>query len=102
VKRRVGTFVMLLLISVVCVSAIPQPDQPETSYNEVDTPVNQAPPVVPGVKFERPSVVPIQLPKAIGEPVHPGISPEQNWTSPDRPAHLETPSFHSLLCTFLI
>jgi hypothetical protein len=101
-KRRVGTFVLLLLISVVCVSAIPQPDQPETSYNEVDTPVNQAPPIVPGVKFERPSVAPIQLPKAIGEPEHGATSPAQHWRLANRPAHLETTSLHTLLCIFLI
>ncbi len=100
-KRRFGMFILVLLISVVCVSAIPQPDQPETSYNEVDTPVNQTPPVVPGVKLERPSVIPVQLPKAIGDSDRTSFPPKDPAFS-DRSRHLETLSRHSLLCVFLI
>ena len=45
-----------------CISAVPPEDLPETSYNEVDTPVNLAPPVVPRIKFTRPADDPIIVP----------------------------------------
>ncbi len=53
-RRLAWIFVLLLQAATICVSAIPQTDLPETSYNEIDTPVNQAPPVVTGVRFVRP------------------------------------------------
>ena len=46
-RREICSFVLLLLGAVICVSVIPQTDLPETSYNEVDTPVNQASPRSP-------------------------------------------------------
>jgi hypothetical protein len=54
-----------LLTAVVCASAIPQRDRPETSYNEVDTPVNQAPPVVLGGRFVRPVKAVILVPRRV-------------------------------------
>jgi hypothetical protein len=96
------TFVLLLMGALVCVSAIPQPDLPETSYNEVDTPVNQSPPVVPGIRLVRPVVTPSILPRQI----------LQAWSRLDVQSHdrssadsLLRPDPHSLqelLCTLLI
>src|SRR5258708_37858123 len=62
VRREFWTFVLLLISSVVCVSAIPQTDLPETSYNEIDTPVTQAPPADYGIRYARPPGAPIFLP----------------------------------------
>jgi hypothetical protein len=52
--RALWTFILFLLASVALVSSIPQTDRPETPYNGVDIPVNQAPPAVSGARFVRP------------------------------------------------
>jgi hypothetical protein len=102
VKRRLWMFVLLLLGSVICVSAIPQTDLPETSYNEVDTPINQAPPVVPGVRFVRPTIAPVILSRQVcgalrGIPVQ---AHERKSTS--APVRSDSHSLQDLLCTLLI
>jgi len=101
-KRTAWTLLLLLLGAVVCASAIPPTDLPETAYNEVDRPVNQAPPAVPGIKFVRPAIAPAVLPM------------EQRPAGRDTPPQMLEPAFtpaggehhpHSLqdlLCTFLI
>ena len=95
-------FILFVLGAVICVSAIPQTDLPETSYNEVDTPVNQAPPVVPGVRFVRPSVDPVILPRQICEALR-GVSAQAHERKSDAILLRRDPhSFHDLLCTFLI
>jgi hypothetical protein len=96
------TCIVLLMGAVICVSAVPQPDLPETSYNEVDTPVNQAPPVVPGIKLVRPVVAQSILPRQV----------LRAWSRLDVQTHdrdssdaLLRPGPHSLqdlLCTLLI
>jgi hypothetical protein len=40
-------FVLSLVAAVVLAAIVPIPDQPETSFNEVDTPVNEATLVAP-------------------------------------------------------
>jgi hypothetical protein len=50
-KQSLALFIVFFLSTVAFVSAIPQDDLPETSYNESDTPVNQPPQVVPGARF---------------------------------------------------
>jgi len=102
VGRRLWTFVLLLLGAVTCVSAIPQADLPETCYNEVDTPVNQAPPVVPGIRFSRPAMATVVLRRQVWD-ARRGVSaqaPElkEAYTLLRRDAH----SLQDLLCTFLI
>ena len=64
-RRSLWGFVLLLLTSVVCVAAIPPTDLPETNYNEVDLPVNQAPPVVLGIRFVRPIQVARTVPRSV-------------------------------------
>ena len=93
---------LFLLSAVVCVSAIPQPDLPETAYNEVDTPVNQAPPVVTGVRFVRPTVAPVILPRQVWEARRGITSQALEWKSADTPVRRDPHSFQDLLCTFLI
>jgi hypothetical protein len=101
VTRGLWTFVLLLL-SVVCVSAIPQTDLPETSYNEVDAPVNQAPPVAAGSRFVRPPVATTIMPRQVCE-VRLGVKVQ---THDGKAAHQavrrDSHSFQDILCTFLI
>jgi len=102
VRRVIWTFVLLLLAAVICVSAIPQTDLPETSYNEVDTPVNQAPPVVREVRFVRPAVVRVVLPRQVCEALR-GVSAQAHERKSARtPVQRNPHSLQDLLCTFLI
>ena len=101
-RRGVWTFVLFLLGAVVCVSAIPQPDLPETSYNEVDTPLNQAPPVVPGVRFARPAIAPVILPKQVWEAERGVSSQAIERKSAHTLVRRDLHSLQDLLCTFLI
>lgn len=96
------TFVLLLMGAVICVSAIPQPDLPETSYNEVDTPVNQAPPVVPGIKLVRPVVTPSILSRQILEAWSPVDVRAHDRNSADALLRPDPHSLQDLLCTLLI
>jgi hypothetical protein len=101
VTRGLWTFVLLLL-SVVCASAIPQTDLPETSYNEVDTPVNQAPPVVAGSGFVRPPVATTIMPRQVCE-VRLGVKAQAHDGEAAREAvRRDSHSFQDVLCTFLI
>jgi hypothetical protein len=95
-------FVLLLLGAVICISAIPQTDLPETSYNEVDTPVNQAPPVVQGIKFVRPTGAPSILPRQVWEAFR-GVSAQAHERkSTCTPVRRDPNSRQDVLCTFLI
>jgi hypothetical protein len=93
---------LLLMGAVICVSAIPQTDLPETSYNEVDTPVNQAPPVVSGSKFVRPAVAPIILPRQIWEASRGFGAQAHERKSANTPIQHDSHSLQDLLCTLLI
>jgi hypothetical protein len=101
-RRRACTLFFLLMAAVALVSAVPQSDLPETSYNEADTPVNLAAPAVSAPTFVRPLVTVVILPQRLSE-VGSGLSHEplhQKWPVPlfQRDAH----SLQELLCTFLI
>jgi len=101
-RRAFWTFVLFLMSAVVCVSAIPQTDLPETSYNEVDTPVNQAPPIVPGIRFARPAVNPVILSKQAYETGRGVRSHNCERKCVYTPAGRDSHSLQDLLCTFLI
>jgi hypothetical protein len=95
-------FVFVLLSSIACVSAVPRADLPETSYNEVDAPVNLAPPAVPRVSAVNPQLATVLLSTEFGAPrpdllAH-SFSTESSHTPPRRDPH----SLPNLLCTFLI
>ncbi len=101
-RRGIWTLILFLLSAVVCVSAIPQTDLSETSYNEVDTPVNQASPAVSGVRFVRPPVATVVLPRQIWE-ARRGVSSQAfERKSADTPLRHNPHSLQDLLCTFLI
>ena len=102
VRRGVWTLVLFLLSAVVCVSAIPQPDLPETAYNEVDTPLNQAPPVVPGVRFVRPVIASVILPRQVWEAGRGVSSQAFDGRSADTLVRRDPHSLQDFLCTFLI
>jgi hypothetical protein len=102
VRHGFWTFVLLLMSAVVCVSAIPQSDLPETSYNEVDTPVNQAPPVVSGVRFVRPTIATVILSKQVCEVNRGDNSRGLKRKSAHTPVRPNPHSLQDLLCTLLI
>jgi hypothetical protein len=102
VRHRLWIFILLMLMAVVCAAAVPPTDVPETNYNEVDTPVNQAPPVEMGVRFVRP----MQIAKTA-----PGNALEARWDSQfpveatlflPLPKQHDAHSIQNLLCTLLI
>jgi hypothetical protein len=51
-KRSKWIWVLPLIAAVVLAAAVPMADQPQTSFNEIDTPVNVTNPVSPFVKSE--------------------------------------------------
>jgi hypothetical protein len=102
VPRVIWTLILLLLTAVVCVSAIPQTDRPETSYNEVDTPVNQSAPVVLGIRFVRPARALIVLPKRVLREEWNSRVPANEVLSTSISIRLDSSSLQNLLCTFLI
>src|ERR1700682_2552938 len=102
VRQGVWTLVLFLLSAVVCVSAIPHTDLPETAYNEVDTPVNQAPAVVPGVRYVRPAIAPLILPRRVWEAGRGVSSQTIEPKSADTLGRRDPQSLQDLLCTFLI
>jgi len=102
VRRGVWTLVLFLLSAVVCVSAIPQTDLPETAYNEVDTPLNQAPPVVPGVRLVRPTISSVILPRQVWEAERGVRSQALEWKSAEKLVRRDPHTLQDLLCTFLI
>ena len=101
-RHSLWIFIVLMLMAVVCAAAVPPTDVPETNYNEVDTPVNQAPPVEVAVRFVRP----MQIAKTT-----PGSALEARWDIQfpvERSLLLPLPTQHdahsvqNLLCTLLI
>ena len=102
VRRGIWTFILFLLTAVVCVSAIPQTDLPETSYNESDTPVNQSTPVVLGIRFVRPARTLIVLPKRALQEEWNFRVPANDGLSASISVRLDSHSLQNLLCTLLI
>ena len=101
-RPGIRLIVLALMSAVVCVSAIPPIDLPETSYNEVDTPINQAPPVVSGPKFVRPVIETVILPRNADVA---GYGSKFHWpagASFDVPVRHDSHSMQDLLCTLLI
>ncbi len=95
--------IVLLLVSAVAgVSVIPQPDLPETAFNEVDLPVNQAVPVVLGIKLIRPvaAAVPLHSHVRAWQGIFSSHSSDHEWAHPV--VQRELHSSQTFLCTFLI
>ena len=92
---------LVLLGAAIGVSAVPLVDVPETPFNEADSPVNLAPPVLPRIKFIRPAGDRIVLP---GLSAYCTGCVVGSWV-PDpaaAPSQRHRHSLQDLLCTFLI
>jgi hypothetical protein len=100
-KRLRWMLVFLLTGAAISISAVPRTDLPETAFNEVDAPVNQAPPVFPRIKFIRPAGDPIILPSVLPNFAAWGVSRFVREMAP-MPSHRHSHSLQNLLCTFLI
>lgn len=93
---------MALLGAGICAGAILPTDAPEITYNDVDTPVNQSPPAVPGIRLVRPVPNPVHVPAALR-----GEGREFN-SDVGEPASETIASYHSpvslqdLLCVLII
>jgi hypothetical protein len=100
-KQSLALLILFLLSAVTFVSTIPQDDLPETSYNESDTPINQAPPVVPSVRVARPEAADIGLSKHVGDAIL--RFERQLLRKPPYPfIRRDSRSLQDLLCTLLI
>jgi len=97
VKRQRLIFILFLLGAAIGASIVPPEDLPETAFNEVDTPVNLAPPTQPRLEF---------IPPACDSGVILGLSVQvvSGWAL--QPAVVTIGryphSLQDLLCTFLI
>ena len=100
-KRLRWMMVFVLAGTVVCMSAVARKDLPETTFNEADAPVNQAPPVFPRIKFIRPAGDPIVLPSLAFYCTDWAVSRLVREIAAI-PSHRPSDSLLSLLCTFLI
>jgi hypothetical protein len=100
-KRSLALLILFLLSTVTFVSAIPQDDLPETSYNESDTPVNQAPPIVPSVRVARPEDADIGLSKCVGDAIL-RLERQLLRKRPDQLIRRDSRSLQDVLCTLLI
>lgn len=101
-RPSISLLVLFLLSAVTFVSAIPQYDLADTSYDESDALLTQTRPVVPGVKVVRPHSVPIVLAERARDAIL-----KFKWHSLEqRPNHsLNWHHSHSrqeILCSFLI
>ena len=102
VKHFRWILVLSLLGAVVCVSAVPRVDLPETAFNETDAPVNLAPPLRSGTPIMAPTLNPIVVSPA---PVlhYSGRVVEGLLLAPaSSPVQRHRVSLQYLLCTFLI
>ncbi|MFZ1917563.1 MAG: hypothetical protein WAU58_08325 [Terriglobales bacterium] len=101
-SRGVLTFVLLLLTAVAGVSAVPQTDRPETSYDETDTPLNQVLPEAIAVRFARPANVVSVRPKTTREADRKIDVPFHGMFLTTAHARRDSHSLQQLFCTLLI
>jgi hypothetical protein len=99
VKRSAWTFLLLVVTAVIFMSVVPMADNPETAFNEIDTPVNQTSPVSLWVKFAPPTRVPIILPRSFGRT---GDGVRTSVESISLATHWQSSLLRELLCTLLI
>jgi hypothetical protein len=100
VVKRIGwIFVFLLITTVVFIFVVPLVDRPETSFNEIDTPVNQTTSSALEVRFAPPHESLIILPRSFSRPSE-GIRTSIELIS--LAIHRHPSRLRELLCTFLI
>jgi hypothetical protein len=100
VKRIGWAFVLPLVMAVVFVSVVPVVDQPETRFNEIDSPVNQTTAVAPWVRFAPPHELPVVLPRSLtrtSERIRLSLESISR-----RPMQSHLSPLRALLCTLLI
>lgn len=106
VKRHYRTLILFLLVGVFGRSAVPPVDLPETTFNEMDSPVNLAPPSQAAPKFGRPvGAAPVEDPpvKAALAFCHAEFMGRRPaLPSPAKPDPRPPHSSQELLCAFLI
>ena len=98
VKRSEWIFLLLVVAVVIFIFVVPMADNPETAFNEIDTPVNQIIPVAPWMKFAPPTSVPILLRSfsRTGDGIRTSVE------SISLPTHWHLSPLRELLCTLLI
>lgn len=101
-RRVARTFVLLLLAAVAGVSAIPQTDRPETSYDETDTPLNQIRPEAIAIRFSRPPILASVLPRKTREADRKVGTTVHGTLLTTAPARHDSHSLQHLFCTLLI
>jgi len=90
--------VLALAAAVIFMSAAPLADQPETAFNEIDTPINQTTPVSLWTRFSPPAQVFIVVPRSFSWT----IEGNGNRVNPSFAVRLHLSPLRELLCTFLI
>src|SRR5258708_33721425 len=95
-------FVIFLLGTVVCVSAAPRADVPETTFNEADAPVNLAPPSSLRVPVVAPAIHPIHVPPPSSLTCAACVVHDHLLTAAPAPSLRHRTPLQNLLCTFLI
>ena len=100
VKRSRWALVLSLITMVTLVSIVPIADQPETAFNENDTPVNAGTPIAP-LRVAPPSSVPMVLPGPVKVTGSENIA-RMSVVSKSIPTHWHPSPLCNLLCTFLI
>jgi hypothetical protein len=99
VKRTGLTFVLSLVTAVILACIVPIADRPETSFNEADTPVNQATVIAP-IRIAPPSEATAELPAFRATSAQ---ETKRNLAVPKSvPMYRASVPLRSLLCTFLI
>jgi hypothetical protein len=98
VVKRTSTIVLSIVTAVILACVVPIADQPETPFNEADTPVNQATVIAP-VRVAPPSEMTLL-------PAFRATSAQETSRMPvepkPAPRYSASVSLRSLLCTFLI
>jgi hypothetical protein len=92
-------FLLLVVSAVIFISVMPMADNPETAFNEIDTPVNQTIPVAPWMKFTPPIRIPIIPPRSFSRT---GDGIRRAVESISIATHRQSSPLRKLLCTFLI
>jgi hypothetical protein len=99
VNRSKWTFLLVVVTAVIFISVVPMADNPETAFNEIDTPVNQTIPVAPWMKFTPPIRICIILPRSFSRA---GDRIRTSVESISIATHWQSSPLRELLCTFLI
>jgi hypothetical protein len=99
VKQFRWVLIIFLLGAIFCASAIPAVDNPDTAFDESDSPANLALPASPVVKIVLPAATPVLLPEGLPQIGDVSFPVHTLETATKQHSHK---SLLALLCTFLI